>query len=159
MQRNLPWDRIWLPCNYNAPMMYWIISIHQIVSLIFATMINVGMETLVFGLFIQTCVQLEIFKSLQKLIINKTVRYLGHFSIYKSHKNLFLCIYLHISFCMFEISTMQILSLNVYRLWYMDDRLNDHQMMPIFYIYLYCITLGVLLMFDELNSWISYYCR
>ncbi|XP_011705074.1 PREDICTED: odorant receptor 46a, isoform B-like [Wasmannia auropunctata] len=79
MQGHLPY-RIWLPCNYiNVPTVFWIVSIHQIITLIFATMINVGTETLVFGLLIQTCAQLEIFESrLHKLIINKSVRCLGY---------------------------------------------------------------------------------
>ncbi|XP_071639460.1 odorant receptor 46a-like isoform X2 [Temnothorax longispinosus] len=39
---------------------------------------DVGMDTLIFGLFLQTCAQLEIFESrLHKLIINKTIRDLG----------------------------------------------------------------------------------
>ncbi|KAG5321699.1 OR46A protein, partial [Acromyrmex heyeri] len=78
MQGHLPY-RIWLPCNYNVTMTFWIISVHQILTIIFATIINVGTETLVFGLILQTCAQLEIFKSrLHKFIIKKTVTYLGH---------------------------------------------------------------------------------
>ncbi|KYN50438.1 hypothetical protein ALC57_00075, partial [Trachymyrmex cornetzi] len=65
------------PYNYLSTM-FWSISIHQIVTLIFATLINVGTETLVFGLILQTCAQFELFESrLYKLIINKTVTYLG----------------------------------------------------------------------------------
>ncbi|XP_018372533.1 PREDICTED: uncharacterized protein LOC108767274 [Trachymyrmex cornetzi] len=78
MQGHLPY-RIWLPCDYNVTTTFWIISVHQILAIIFATMINVGTETLVFGLILQTCAQLEIFKSrLHKFIIKKTVTYLGH---------------------------------------------------------------------------------
>ncbi|XP_071639476.1 putative odorant receptor 71a [Temnothorax longispinosus] len=78
MQGHMP-NRIWLPWDYNIPLVFWIISIHQIVSLLFATMILVGTDTLIFGLFLQTCAQLEIFEyRLHKLIINKTVRYLEH---------------------------------------------------------------------------------
>ncbi|KYQ56696.1 Putative odorant receptor 45a [Trachymyrmex zeteki] len=77
MQGHLPY-RIWLPCNYNVSTTFWIISIHQIITLIFATVINVGTETLVFGLILQTCAQFEILESrLHKLIINKTIKYLG----------------------------------------------------------------------------------
>ncbi|KYN07120.1 Odorant receptor 46a, isoform A [Cyphomyrmex costatus] len=80
MQGHLPY-RIWLPCNYNVSVMFWIISTHQIITLIFATLINVGTETLVFGLILQTCAQFEIFENrLHKLIINKTVKYLGRAS-------------------------------------------------------------------------------
>ncbi|XP_012059522.1 PREDICTED: odorant receptor 46a, isoform A-like [Atta cephalotes] len=77
MQGHLPY-RIWLPYNYTVSM-FGIISIHQIVTLIFATVINVGTETLIFGLILQTCAQFEIFKSrLHKFITKKTVTYLGH---------------------------------------------------------------------------------
>ncbi|XP_011067876.1 PREDICTED: odorant receptor Or2-like [Acromyrmex echinatior] len=80
MQGHLPY-RIWLPCNYNVSTIFWTISIHQMVTTIFATMINVGTETLIFGLILQTCAQFEILESrLHKLIINKTVKYLGHAS-------------------------------------------------------------------------------
>lgn len=78
MQGQLP-CRIWLPWDYNISLVFWIISIQQIISLIFGTVINVGTETLVFGLFIQTCAQLEIFENrLYKLINDKTVRYMSH---------------------------------------------------------------------------------
>ncbi|KAG5318906.1 OR45A protein, partial [Pseudoatta argentina] len=80
MQGHLPY-RIWLPCNYNVSTIFWTTSIHQMVTIIFATMINVGTETLIFGLILQTCAQFEILESrLHKLIINKTVKYLGHAS-------------------------------------------------------------------------------
>lgn len=78
MQGHLPY-RIWLPFNYNIPVVFMIISIHQIVTLIFATMINVGTDTIIFGLLLQACAQLEIFESrLHKLMINRSIRYLEH---------------------------------------------------------------------------------
>lgn len=78
MHGHLPF-RIWLPFNYNVPMVFWFISIHQIITMIFAAVINLGTDTLIFGLFLQTCAQFEIFENrLHKLIINKTVKYLGH---------------------------------------------------------------------------------
>lgn len=73
MQGDLPY-RVWLPYDYNKSLMFWITSIQQIMTLIFATIINVGTETLIFGLFLQTCVQLEIFKCRLQLAINKTAR-------------------------------------------------------------------------------------
>ncbi|XP_011869949.1 PREDICTED: odorant receptor Or2-like [Vollenhovia emeryi] len=78
MQGHMPY-RIWLPFNFKIPIVFEIISIHQVIAVIFATMINVGTETLVFGLFLQTCAQLEIFESrLHKLVINRTIKYLEH---------------------------------------------------------------------------------
>ncbi|XP_072767710.1 odorant receptor 4-like isoform X2 [Anoplolepis gracilipes] len=38
-QGNLPL-RVWLPYDFNEPLMFWITSIHQILSLIFAAIIN-----------------------------------------------------------------------------------------------------------------------
>ncbi|XP_018372522.1 PREDICTED: uncharacterized protein LOC108767263 [Trachymyrmex cornetzi] len=98
MQGHLPY-RIWLPYNYISTK-FWIISIHQIVTLIFATLINVGTETLVFGLILQTCAQLEIFKSrLHKFIIKKTVKYLGRESslLNEDETELSECIHHHLS--------------------------------------------------------------
>ncbi|XP_014482547.1 PREDICTED: uncharacterized protein LOC106748489 [Dinoponera quadriceps] len=72
MQGILPY-RVWLPYDSNISLTFWITSIQQIVSLIFATIINVGTETLVLGLFLQTCAQLEIFeRRLHKLVISRT---------------------------------------------------------------------------------------
>ncbi|XP_071562578.1 odorant receptor 46a-like [Temnothorax nylanderi] len=72
IQGHLPY-RVWLPYDYNTPSMFWITSIQQIITVIFCTIINVGTETLVFGLFLQTCAQFEIFESrLRKLVMNKT---------------------------------------------------------------------------------------
>jgi len=80
IQGQLPY-RVWLPYDFNDSLLFWLTSIHQIITLIFATIINVGTETLIFGLFLQTCVQLEIFESrLHKLVINKTARYREYFS-------------------------------------------------------------------------------
>ncbi|XP_012059521.1 PREDICTED: putative odorant receptor 71a [Atta cephalotes] len=99
MQGYLPY-RIWLPCNYNVSTIFWTISIHQMVTTIFATMINVGTETLVFGLILQTCAQFEILENrLHKLIINKTVKYLEHASclLNENKADLSECICHHLS--------------------------------------------------------------
>ncbi|XP_011633607.2 uncharacterized protein LOC105424845, partial [Pogonomyrmex barbatus] len=98
MHGHLPY-RIWLPWDYHVPMRLWIISIHQILTVIFAAIINVGTETLVFGLFIQTCAQLEIFENrLHKLIINNTIRYLERAlsSSSENRRNISECIYHHL---------------------------------------------------------------
>ncbi|XP_028049590.2 uncharacterized protein LOC105829948 [Monomorium pharaonis] len=80
MHGHLPY-RIWLPWDYNnVSLTFWIISIQQIVTIIFATIINVGTETLVFGLFLQTCAQFEIFESrLCKVIDVKNMKCLHTF--------------------------------------------------------------------------------
>ncbi|XP_018373077.1 PREDICTED: odorant receptor Or2-like [Trachymyrmex cornetzi] len=71
--------RIWLPFDYNVSLVFWIVSIQQIIAIIFGTFIAVATDTLVSGLILETCVQLEIFENrLHKLINNKTVKYLGN---------------------------------------------------------------------------------
>jgi len=78
--------RVWLPYDSNTTAVFWIISVQQIVSVIFATVINVGTETLISGLILQTCAQIEIFQNrLHKLIINKTARRIKH-SLASSNK-------------------------------------------------------------------------
>ncbi|XP_029178805.1 odorant receptor Or1-like isoform X2 [Nylanderia fulva] len=85
MQGHLPF-KVWLPYDYNKSLMFWITSIQQIITLIFATIINVGTETLIFGLFLQTCAQFDIFESRLQLAINKTARSRKDFSCISSEK-------------------------------------------------------------------------
>ncbi|KAL0112582.1 hypothetical protein PUN28_012114 [Cardiocondyla obscurior] len=94
---HLPY-RIWLPWNYSMRMFY-ILAAHQMITLAFAATIDVGTETIVFGLFIQTCAQLEIFEDrLRKLIINKTSKYLGRTcSLKKEKTNISDYIHYHLS--------------------------------------------------------------
>jgi len=71
--------RVWLPYESNIAAMFWITSVQQIVSLIFATIINVATETLISGLIMQTCAQIEIFQNrIHKLIISKTATHMKH---------------------------------------------------------------------------------
>ncbi|XP_067203544.1 odorant receptor 46a-like isoform X2 [Linepithema humile] len=99
MQGHLPY-RVWLPFDTNTSLIFWIISIQQIVTVAIAGLINAGMETLVFGLFLQTCAQLEIFENrLHKLVINTTASYLKHVpaSLNKYKTMLSECIYHHLT--------------------------------------------------------------
>ncbi|KYN07118.1 Putative odorant receptor 71a [Cyphomyrmex costatus] len=99
MQGYLPY-RIWLPFNYSVPLAFWIISIHQVVTIILATMINVSTDFLIFGLFLHTCAQLEIFESrLHKLVIKKTIRCLENAvsSLNKDKIGISECIHHHLS--------------------------------------------------------------
>lgn len=102
MQGQLPY-RVWLPYDFNISPIFWITSIQQIITVIFVTIINVGTETLVFGLFLQTCAQFEIFESrLQKLVTNKTnklmknqIRYLEHSSPSSNEEKAIISKYIH----------------------------------------------------------------
>ncbi|XP_025989687.2 odorant receptor Or2 [Solenopsis invicta] len=102
MQGYLPY-RVWLPYDFNTSPMFWITSIQQIVTVVFVTIINVGTETLVFGLFLQTCAQFEIFENrLRKLVIDKTskimtnkVECLKHSSLSSNKKKAIISKYVH----------------------------------------------------------------
>lgn len=71
----LPYN-MWLPYNLlDSPLVFYITAVQQIIILFFATIINIGTETLVSGLFLHTCVQLEIFElRIHKFVINKTAK-------------------------------------------------------------------------------------
>ncbi|XP_019698824.2 odorant receptor 46a isoform X1 [Harpegnathos saltator] len=72
MQGILPY-RAWLPYDSTLSLAFWITSIQQIFSSIFATVINISTDTLVFGLLLQTCAQLKILeRRLHKLVISRT---------------------------------------------------------------------------------------
>ncbi|EFN79924.1 Odorant receptor 46a, isoform A [Harpegnathos saltator] len=68
--------RVWVPYDLNKRSLFLITSIHQIVTLFFATFMNVGTETLVFGFILQTCAQLDILTSrLNKIVDRGAVGY------------------------------------------------------------------------------------
>jgi len=57
--------RVWLPYDSNIAVMFWITSVQQIVTVIFATVISVA--------------QIEIFQNrIHKLIISKTATHMKH---------------------------------------------------------------------------------
>ncbi|XP_072761972.1 odorant receptor 4-like isoform X2 [Anoplolepis gracilipes] len=74
MQGHLPF-RVWLPYDSNEPLIFLITSIYQIITAIFSSIIHAGTDTLIFGFFLQTCIQFEIFECRLQLAINKTARY------------------------------------------------------------------------------------
>ncbi|GAB1867165.1 Odorant receptor [Camponotus japonicus] len=96
-QGYLPY-RIWVPYDTDTSPMFLITSIQQIITVVFVTIINVGTETLVFGLFLQTCAQFEIFENrLHKLISNKIAKYLKLASPNKGRAIISEYIYHHLS--------------------------------------------------------------
>ncbi|KAL0112611.1 hypothetical protein PUN28_012118 [Cardiocondyla obscurior] len=88
IQGYLPY-RVWLPYDHNASLpTFWITSMQQIITVIFCTIINVGTETLVFGLFLQTCAQFEIFESrLRKMIFDKAKKSVKNEIKYPNHSS------------------------------------------------------------------------
>lgn len=94
MQDQLPY-KVWLPFNTNVSLIFWITSIQQIVTVIFATFINIGTETLVFGLFLQTCAQFEIFECrLHKLVTDK-IKFTEQFPTLSNKKKIKISDYIH----------------------------------------------------------------
>jgi len=82
--------RAWLPYDFNITAVFLITSVQQIISLIFATVINVGTETLISGLILQMCAQIEIFQNrLRKLIISKTAMHMKRFASSNATSSLF----------------------------------------------------------------------
>ncbi|XP_011258852.1 odorant receptor 4 [Camponotus floridanus] len=84
-QGRLPF-RVWLPYDCNKPLMFWITFVHQFITSIFATIISVGTDTLICGLFLQTCVQFEIFECRLQLAINTKAQCPEYFSQISSDK-------------------------------------------------------------------------
>lgn len=72
--------RVWLPYDaYNTPIIFWITSVQQIITLIFAAVINAGIETLICGFILQICAQIDIFQNrLYELVSNKIPMYMNH---------------------------------------------------------------------------------
>ncbi|GAB1867163.1 Odorant receptor [Camponotus japonicus] len=104
MQGHLPY-RVWLPYDTNASPIFWFISIQQIVSIFFASLINVGTETLVFGLILQTCAQFEILESrLRKLMTNKTASYLNHLPASSKIRKVAISEYIHHHLCIYKFA-------------------------------------------------------
>ncbi|XP_011869942.1 PREDICTED: putative odorant receptor 85d isoform X1 [Vollenhovia emeryi] len=52
--------RIWVPYHYTPPSLFWLTSLHEMLALIVGTFVNVATETLLLGLCLQICAQLEI---------------------------------------------------------------------------------------------------
>ncbi|XP_014485792.1 PREDICTED: odorant receptor Or1-like [Dinoponera quadriceps] len=52
--------RVWVPYDYSTSLLFWLTSVQLLLSVSFGTIINISTETLVYGLCLQTCAQLEI---------------------------------------------------------------------------------------------------
>ncbi|GAB1867162.1 Odorant receptor [Camponotus japonicus] len=104
MQGHLPF-RVWLPYDTNVSLIFWIISIQQIVSAIFGAIINVGTETLIFGLSLQTCAQFEIYEiRLRKLVTSKITSYLNHLPTSSSIAKVTISTYIHHHLCIYKFA-------------------------------------------------------
>ncbi|XP_025266801.1 odorant receptor 46a-like isoform X1 [Camponotus floridanus] len=104
MQGHLPY-RVWLPYDTNVSLIFWITSIQQIVSIIFGAIINVGTETLIFGLSLQTCAQFEIYElRLRKLVTSKITNYLNHLPASSKIRKVAISEYIHHHLCIYRFA-------------------------------------------------------
>ncbi|GAB1867164.1 Odorant receptor [Camponotus japonicus] len=104
MQGHLPY-RVWVPYDTNASPIFWIMSIQQILSVFLAAIISVGTESLIFGLFLQTCAQFEIFECrLHKLMNNKIASYLNHLPVSPNNEKVTISKYIHHHLCIYKFA-------------------------------------------------------
>jgi len=62
--------RAWLPFDYSSTILFYLMYIHQLISLAIAAFINVGCDTLICGLLVHICCQIEILTCRLKKIIS-----------------------------------------------------------------------------------------
>ncbi|XP_029160055.1 odorant receptor Or1-like [Nylanderia fulva] len=67
-QRKLTY-RAWLPFDYSSTTLFFLMYIHQIISLVAAGLLNIACDTLICGLLVHICCQLEILAYRLKKII------------------------------------------------------------------------------------------
>ncbi|XP_071631650.1 odorant receptor 4-like isoform X2 [Temnothorax longispinosus] len=53
--------RAWLPFDYSSTLLFYLAYVHQLISLTVAAFLNVGFDTLICGLLVHVCCQIEIF--------------------------------------------------------------------------------------------------
>lgn len=61
--------RAWLPFDYSSTRLFFLIYIHQFISLVTAGLLNIACDTLICGLLVHVCCQLEILTYRLKKII------------------------------------------------------------------------------------------
>ncbi|XP_011694238.1 PREDICTED: putative odorant receptor 85d [Wasmannia auropunctata] len=68
--------RAWLPFNYSSPMLFRIAYVHQSISLTAGSIIQVACDSLICGLLMHICSQLEILECHLKKLLNKPSHFL-----------------------------------------------------------------------------------
>ncbi|KAL0116278.1 hypothetical protein PUN28_011243 [Cardiocondyla obscurior] len=63
--------RAWLPYDYSPPMLFYITYVHQLISLIIASILNVACDGLICGFLLHICCQIKILESRLKRIAHK----------------------------------------------------------------------------------------
>lgn len=63
--------RAWLPFNYSSPLLFRIAYVHQSISLTAGSILHLACDSLICGLLMHICSQLEILECRLKKIIDK----------------------------------------------------------------------------------------
>jgi len=62
--------RAWLPFDYSSMLLFCLTYIHQLISMTAAAFVNIGCDTLICGLLVHICCQIEILTYRLKKIIS-----------------------------------------------------------------------------------------
>ncbi|KAK0171811.1 hypothetical protein PV328_005210 [Microctonus aethiopoides] len=63
--------RAWLPFDYSTPIIYWIASAQQLITIIMSCNVDIAYDTLVSGVMLQICSQVKILKHRYQLMLAK----------------------------------------------------------------------------------------
>ncbi|EFN69805.1 Putative odorant receptor 94a, partial [Camponotus floridanus] len=64
--------RAWLPFNYSSPMLFEIAYVHQSISLTAGSVLQIACDSLICGLLMHICSQIEIFECHLRKIVNNS---------------------------------------------------------------------------------------
>ncbi|KAK0180245.1 hypothetical protein PV327_005910 [Microctonus hyperodae] len=63
--------RAWLPFDYSTPIIYWIASAQQLITIIMSCNVDIAYDTFVSGVMLQICLQVKILKHRYQLMLAK----------------------------------------------------------------------------------------
>ncbi|XP_063977347.1 uncharacterized protein LOC135162626 [Diachasmimorpha longicaudata] len=73
--QNIPYGflpyKAWTPYNYSSPAIYWCTYCQQLISVFFAANLNIGFDTIIFGILIQICTQFNMLKCRLRMMIEE----------------------------------------------------------------------------------------
>lgn len=107
--------RAWLPFDYSTPIIYWIASAQQLITIIMSCNVDIAYDTLVSGVMLQICSQVKILKHRYQLMLEKLEKIRNNSEIFDEkilttiEKKLFAdCVEYHIAILRFEIYILYI---------------------------------------------------
>ncbi|XP_011308083.1 odorant receptor 46a, isoform A-like [Fopius arisanus] len=73
--QNLPFGilpyKAWVPYPYSTPAIYWFTYCQQLISVFVAANLNIGFDTVIFGILMQICTQFNMLKCRLEMIIDE----------------------------------------------------------------------------------------